>query len=123
MKPPMKRCRHGAPGAEKPGLVDADGRIRDLAAHVADIDAAAIGPAGLARLAAIDPASLPLVEDGVRYGPCVTGTRHFVANGPNSANHATESYQPSPEEPDAVKQCGTSIPGPKRPDPHPKGSQ
>src|SRR3546814_8943663 len=68
-KPPMKLCRHGAPGAEKPGLVDADGRIRDLAAHVADIDAAAIGPAGLARLAAIDPASLPLVEDGDRKRP------------------------------------------------------
>src|SRR3546814_6659154 len=68
-KPPMKLCRHGAPGAEKPGLVDADGRIRDLADHVADIDAAAIGPAGLARLAVIDPASLPLVEDGDRKRP------------------------------------------------------
>src|SRR3546814_17646369 len=95
----MKLCRHGAPGAEKPGLVDADGRIRDLAAHVADIDAAAIGPAGLARLAAIDPASLPLVEDGVRYGPCVTGTRHFVAIGLNYADHAAESNLPIPEEP------------------------
>src|SRR3546814_16148116 len=62
-KPPMKLCRHGAPGAEKPGLVDADGRIRDLAAHVAAIAAAAIGPAGLARLAPIDPASLPLAEE------------------------------------------------------------
>src|SRR3546814_14633604 len=57
---PMKLYRHAAPGAEKPGLVDAEGRIRDLSAHVADIDGAAIGPEGLAKLAGLDPASLPL---------------------------------------------------------------
>src|SRR3546814_10065396 len=84
----MKLCRHGAPGAEKPGLVDAEGRIRDLSAHVADIDGAAIGPEGLAKLAGLDPASLPLVEGEVRYGPCVAGTRHFVAIGLNYADHA-----------------------------------
>src|SRR3546814_12756874 len=111
----MKLCRHGAPGAEKPGLVDADGRIRDLAAHVADIDAAAIGPAGLARLAAIDPASLPLVEDGVRYGPCVTGTRHFVAIGLNYADHAAESNLPIPEEPVVFNKWVSCIQGPNDP--------
>src|SRR3546814_15591895 len=87
----MKLCRHGAPGAEKPGLVDAEGRIRDLSAHVADIDGAAIGPEGLAKLAGLDPASLPLVEGEVRYGPCVAGQRHLVAIGPNYADHAAES--------------------------------
>src|SRR3546814_6529982 len=89
----MKLCRHGAPGAEKPGLVDAEGRIRDLSAHVADIDGAAIGPEGLAKLAGLDPASLPLVEGEVRYGPCVAGTRHFVAIGLNyarSEEHTSE---------------------------------
>src|SRR3546814_15567927 len=119
----MKLCRHGAPGAEKPGRVDADGRIRDLAAHVADIDAAAIGPAGLARLAAIDPASLPLVEDGVRYGPCVTGTRHFVAIGLHYADHAAESNLPIPEEPVVFNKWVNCIQGPHDPVTIPKDSQ
>src|SRR3546814_10804525 len=73
--------------------------IRDLSSHVADIDGAAIGPEGLAKLAGLDPASLPLVEGEVRYGPCVAGTRHFVAIGLNYADHAAESNLPIPEEP------------------------
>jgi 2-keto-4-pentenoate hydratase/2-oxohepta-3-ene-1,7-dioic acid hydratase in catechol pathway len=71
-------------------MIDADGGIRDLSGHVADIDGAVIGPEGLARLAAIDPASLPLVEGPVRYGPPVSGTRQFVAIGLNYADHAAE---------------------------------
>src|SRR3546814_7832508 len=62
-------------------------------------DGAAIGPEGLAKLAGLDPASLPLVEGEVRYGPCVAGTRHFVAIGLNYADHAAESNLPIPEEP------------------------
>src|SRR3546814_15795632 len=95
----MKLCRHGAPGAEKPGLVDAEGRLRDLSAHVADIDGAAIGPEGLAKLAGLDPASLPPVEGEVRYGPCVPGTRPFVALGLNPADKAPQSTLPNPDEP------------------------
>jgi len=119
----MKLCRHGAPGAEKPGLVDAEGRIRDLSAHVADIDAAAVGPEGLAKLAAIDPASLPLVEGEVRYGPCVAGTRHFVAIGLNYADHAAESNLPIPDEPVVFNKWVSCIQGPNDPVTIPKDSQ
>ena len=111
----MKLCRYGAAGAEKPGLIDADGRIRDLSAHVADIDAATVGKDGLAKLAALDPASLPLVEGEVRYGPCVTGTRHFVAIGLNYADHAAESNLPIPAEPVVFNKWVSCIQGPNDP--------
>lgn len=111
----MKLCRHGAPGAEKPGLVDADGRIRDLSGVVADIGPAEISPAGLARLAAIDPASLPLVEQGARYGACVGGTRQFVAIGTNFADHAAESNLPVPSEPVVFQKWVSCIQGPNDP--------
>lgn len=111
----MKLCRYGAPGAEKPGLIDAEGRIRDLGAHIADIDPAAIGKDGLAKLAALDPASLPLVEGDVRYGACVAGTRHFVAIGLNYADHAAESNLPIPEEPVVFNKWVGCIQGPNDP--------
>ena len=95
----MKLCRYGDVGHEKPGVIDADGRIRDLSAHVSDIGPDALGPDSLAKLAAIDPASLPLVEGEPRYGACVTGTRQFVAIGLNFVDHAHESNLPIPEEP------------------------
>lgn len=95
----MKLCRYGAAGQEKPGLVDADGRLRDLSGHVADLTGAAIGTEGLARLAAIDPASLPLVEGTPRYGVPVTGVQKFIAIGLNYADHAAESNLPIPSEP------------------------
>lgn len=118
----MKLCRYGAAGAEKPGLIDAEGRIRDLSAHVADIDALAIGKPGLAALGEIDPASLPLVEGEVRYGPCVTGTRHFVAIGLNYADHAAESNLPIPAEPVVFNKWVSCIQGPNDPVTIPKGS-
>lgn len=108
----MKLCRHGAAGAEKPGMIDADGRIRDLSAHVADIDPGTIGTSGLARIAAINANSLPLVEGDVRFGPCVTGTRHFVAIGLNYADHAAESNLPIPEEPVVFNKWVSCIQGP-----------
>jgi 2-keto-4-pentenoate hydratase/2-oxohepta-3-ene-1,7-dioic acid hydratase in catechol pathway len=119
----MKLCRYGAAGAEKPGLIDADGRIRDLSAHVADIDPGTVGKDGLARLAAIDPASLPLVEGEVRYGPCVAGTRHFVAIGLNYADHAAESNLPIPEEPVVFNKWVSCIQGPNDPVTIPKDSR
>lgn len=118
----MKLCRYGAAGAEKPGLIDAEGRIRDLSAHVADIDALAIGKPGLAALAEIDPASLPLVEGEVRYGPCVAGTRHFVAIGLNYADHAAESNLPIPAEPVVFNKWVSCIQGPNDPVTIPKDS-
>ena len=67
----MKLVRFGPAGTERPGLVDARGRIRDLSAHVDDIAGKALSDEGLARIAALDPAALPLVEEGTRIGPCV----------------------------------------------------
>jgi len=95
----MKLCRYGAPGQEKPGLVDADGRIRDLSAHVSDIGPAEIAPGSLARLRALAADTLPLVEGQPRYGVPVAGTRKFIAIGLNYADHAAESNLPVPEQP------------------------
>jgi 2-keto-4-pentenoate hydratase/2-oxohepta-3-ene-1,7-dioic acid hydratase in catechol pathway len=108
----MKLCRIGEAGQERPALVDADGRLRDLSAHIADLDGAAIGPEGLARLAAIDVATLPLVEGPVRYGPPVAGTRQFVAIGLNYADHAAESNLPIPAEPVVFNKWVSCIQGP-----------
>jgi 2-keto-4-pentenoate hydratase/2-oxohepta-3-ene-1,7-dioic acid hydratase in catechol pathway len=119
----MKLCRFGLAGAEKPGLIDADGRIRDLSGHVADIGPAELGKDGLTKLAAIDPASLPLVEGDVRYGPCVTGTRQFIAIGTNFADHAAESNLPVPEEPVVFQKWVSCIQGPNDPVTIPKESK
>jgi len=119
----MKLCRYGAVGAEKPGLIDADGRIRDLSGHVADIGPAELGRDGLAKIAAIDPSSLPLVEGEVRYGPCVTGTRQFVAIGTNFADHAAESNLPVPSEPVVFQKWVSCIQGPNDPVTIPKNSK
>ena len=119
----MKLCRHGAAGAEKPGLIDAEGRIRDLSAHVADIGPDTIGREGLVGLSALDPESLPLVEGDVRYGSCVTGTRQFVAIGLNYADHAAESNLPIPQEPVVFNKWVSSIQGPNDPVTIPKDSK
>lgn len=108
----MKLCRIGAPGQERPALVDADGGLRDLSGHVDDLGPAALSRGGLARLAAIDPAGLPLIEGEVRYGPCVTGTRQFVAIGTNFADHAAESNLPVPDEPVVFNKWVSCIQGP-----------
>ena len=119
----MKLCRYGAVGAEKPGLIDADGRIRDLSGQVADIGPAELGKDALAKLAALDPASLPLVEGDVRYGACVTGTRQFVAIGTNFADHAAESNLPVPSEPVVFQKWVSCIQGPNDPVTIPKNSK
>ncbi|HCB75127.1 MAG TPA: 2-hydroxyhepta-2,4-diene-1,7-dioate isomerase [Sphingomonas bacterium] len=108
----MKLCRIGAPGQERPALVDADGGLRDLSGHVDDLGPAALSREGLARLAAIDPAGLPLIEGEVRYGPCVAGTRQFVAIGTNFADHAAESNLPVPDEPVVFNKWVSCIQGP-----------
>ena len=86
----MKLLRYGAPGAEKPAMLDANGQIRDLSGHVADIGGKDIDPAALSALAKLDPASLPLVSGTPRIGPCVSGTGKFICIGLNYADHAAE---------------------------------
>jgi len=119
---PMKLLRYGPAGHEKPGLLDAEGRIRDLSGHVVDLGAAEISPAGLAALAAIDPASLPLVEGSQRYGVPVAGTRKFLAIGLNYADHAAESNMPIPAEPIFFTKAVSCLQGPNDPVTIPRGS-
>ncbi|RIA43778.1 2-keto-4-pentenoate hydratase/2-oxohepta-3-ene-1,7-dioic acid hydratase in catechol pathway [Hephaestia caeni] len=118
----MKICRYGPKGAEKPGLVDADGRIRDLSAHVADITPAEITPEGLARLKAIDPASLPLVEGDPRYGVPVNGIGKFLAIGLNYADHAREAGLEPPPEPIFFTKAISCLVGPNDDVMIPRGS-
>lgn len=108
----MKLVRFGAHGAEKPGIVDRDGNIRDLSAHVPDFSGANLAPAALAKLAAIDPSSLPKAPEGVRLGPPVAGTHNFIAIGLNYADHAKETGQEIPSEPILFNKATTSICGP-----------
>jgi ureidoglycolate lyase len=108
----MKLLRYGAPGAEKPGLLDAAGTIRDLSGVVPDLAGEALLPEGLARLAAIDPETLPAVAPGQRLGPPVGGTRNFVAIGLNYADHAAESGAAVPKEPIVFLKSLNSLAGP-----------
>ncbi|MBB1491060.1 fumarylacetoacetate hydrolase family protein [Paracoccus sp. MC1854] len=122
----MKLLRHGPAGSEKPGLLDAGGRVRDLSAHVADIAGEVLTPEGLARLAALDPATLPLVEGtpqgNLRLGPCVGDVRKFIAIGLNYADHAAESGMPVPTEPIVFAKWTSCITGPDDEVRLPKGS-
>ena len=95
----MKLLRYGPAGAEKPGLLDAEGAIRDLSGQVSDIDGAALSPAGLKNLAALDPASLPKVSGSPRIGPCVVRPMNFICIGLNYADHAAETGAAIPKEP------------------------
>ncbi len=118
----MKLVRFGPAEAERPGLIDAHGRLRDLSAEVSDITGATLAPEGLARLAEITPASLPLVEAPVRYGPPVGGTRHFIAVGLNYSDHAAEANMPVPTEPILFTKAVSCIQGPNDDVRKPKGS-
>jgi 2,4-didehydro-3-deoxy-L-rhamnonate hydrolase len=95
----MKLVRFGAPGAEKPGLCDTDGTIRDLSGHVKDITGDTLSASSLAALKKIDPKSLPAAPKGVRLGAPVGNVRNFIAIGLNYADHAAEAGQPIPAEP------------------------
>jgi 2,4-didehydro-3-deoxy-L-rhamnonate hydrolase len=108
----MKLVRFGSSGKEKPGIVAADGSIRDLSSVVDDIAGEALSPAGLDRLRAIDPASLPAAPAGARLGPCVPMPYNFLAIGLNYADHAAESGMPIPAEPILFNKAPTSISGP-----------
>ncbi|KAI6244357.1 FAA hydrolase family protein [Aphelenchoides fujianensis] len=118
----MKLLRYGPKGAEKPGLLDADGKIRDLSGHVSDITGAQLSPASLKALAAIDPTTLPLVEGSPRYGCPINGVSKFIAVGLNFADHAAESNLPIPEEPVLFTKAVSCIQGANDPVMLPKDS-
>lgn len=118
----MKLVRFGAKGAEKPGLVDAEGKIRDLSAHVADITGETLAPASLDKLGRIDPASLPLAPESVRIGAPVARSWSFIAVGLNYADHAKETGQEIPAEPILFNKLGNSVSGPYDDVIYPKGA-
>lgn len=108
----MKLLRHGPKGQEKPGLLDDQGRIRDLSAHVGDIAGDVLTPEGLARLAALDIGALPLVEGSPRIGACVGRVGKFICIGLNYADHAAESGIAIPSEPVVFNKWTSAICGP-----------
>lgn len=118
----MKLARYGAPGQEKPGLIDGDGRLRDLSGVVNDLAGDAIGNAGLRRLAAIDPVTLPLVEGTPRYGTPIAGIGKMICVGMNYADHAAETGAPVPEQPVLFMKATTAIGGPNDTVVIPRGS-
>ncbi|MGO8189116.1 fumarylacetoacetate hydrolase family protein [Rhizobium leguminosarum] len=118
----MKLMRVGEAGSEKPALLDADGKIRDLSGHVANIGGEAIGPAGLAKIAAIDPTSLPEIAPG-RIGACVAGTGKFICIGLNYSDHAAETGATVPPEPIIFMKATSAIVGPNDNVIIPRGSE
>ncbi len=118
----MKLVRYGAKGAEKPGLIDKSGQLRDLSAHIRDLDGQAYSPASLKKLSAIEPASLPAVSGNPRLGAPVTGISKFVAIGLNYSDHAKETGNPIPAEPIFFLKANTSLSGPNDPVEKPRGS-
>ena len=119
----MKLVRYGVAGSEKPGLIDANGTLRDLSAHVTDISAADISPASLQRIAAIDPTSLPQVSGDPRLGPCVAGTGKFICIGLNYSDHAEETGMQVPSEPVIFMKATSAIIGPNDDVIIPRGSE
>lgn len=122
----MKLLRYGAPGAEKPGLLDASGRVRDLSGVVPDISGETLRPAGLKALQALDPETLPLVEgtpqDDLRLGACVGNIGKYVCIGLNYADHAEEAGMPIPEEPIIFNKWTSAVVGPNDDIQVPRGS-
>lgn len=113
----MKFCRFGERGQERPGLIDAEGRVRDLSGHIAELTIDAI-----AGLGAVDPAGLPLVDEGVRLGVPLKGIGKIVAIGLNYEDHAIESNLPIPTEPVMFMKALSSLTGPNDEVMLPRGS-
>ncbi|MGY8961865.1 MAG: fumarylacetoacetate hydrolase family protein, partial [Alphaproteobacteria bacterium] len=108
----MKLLRFGDTGAEKPGMVDADGAIRDLSSAVADIGGDVLSPDSIEKLKAIDPTSLPKVERSPRLGPCVANVGKFLCIGLNYSDHAAETGGEVPSEPILFMKANSAINGP-----------
>ncbi len=108
----MRLLRYGAPGREKPGLLDADGKIRDLSGIIEDIGPDQVSPKALARLARLKLEKLPLVRGKKRIGPCIANPQKFIAIGLNYSDHAKETKMPIPSEPVVFTKHVTCINGP-----------
>jgi 2-keto-4-pentenoate hydratase/2-oxohepta-3-ene-1,7-dioic acid hydratase in catechol pathway len=119
----MKLVRYGQAGSERPGLIDAQGELRDLSGEIGDIDGTALQPAALAHLAALDPAGLPLVSGRPRFGPPVAKIGKIVAIGLNYADHAAETGASLPKEPIVFMKAISSVAGPEDEILLPRGSK
>ena len=119
----MKLLRYGPKGREKPGILDKDGKIRDLSALVPDIAGSVLQPDSLKKLAALNPAELPLASGDLRIGPCVGKIGKFVCIGLNYADHAAETGAPIPKEPIIFMKATSAVVGPYDEVEIPKGSQ
>ena len=108
----MKLIRYGPPGAEKPGLVDVDGQMRDLSGHVRDVTGSVLDDRSLDRLRAVDPQALPLIDRDSRLGPCVGQVGKIVCVGLNYSDHAAETGSPTPKEPILFFKATSAIIGP-----------
>ncbi|MBY3134410.1 fumarylacetoacetate hydrolase family protein [Rhizobium laguerreae] len=108
----MKLLRYGQRGAEKPGILDKSGKVRGLSGQVDDIAGESLTAAGLAKIAAIDVGSLPVVAEPGRLGPCVSRTGKFICVGLNYADHAAETGAAIPEEPILFMKATSAITGP-----------
>ena len=107
----MKLVRFGAVGAEKPGILDADGQIRDLSSHVEDINGSVLSPAGLDAIRAVDISSLPVVSSETRLGACVGGIGKFMCIGLNYSDHAAETGSDIPEHPILFMKATSAVVG------------
>ncbi|MBO6917344.1 MAG: fumarylacetoacetate hydrolase family protein [Rhizobiaceae bacterium] len=107
----MKLVRYGAEGQEKPGIIDAEGNIRDLSAVVSDIDGAALSKASLAKLSELDVNGLPVVQGEQRFGPCVGSIGKFMCIGLNYSDHAAESNLPIPDHPILFMKATSAVVG------------
>jgi 2-keto-4-pentenoate hydratase/2-oxohepta-3-ene-1,7-dioic acid hydratase in catechol pathway len=108
----MKLVRYGPAGKEKPGIIGPDGKIRDISKVVKDINADALSPSSLAKIKKLNVARMKPVPGNPRLGPCVSGTRHFIAIGLNYSDHAKETDSPIPTEPIIFEKAPSSISGP-----------
>jgi len=108
----MKLLRHGEFGQEKPGIIDQNGKIRDLSDHISDINGDTISSDGLKKISTIDLSSLPIVPDNTRLGACVGSVGKFLCIGLNYSDHAAESGLPVPSEPILFSKATSAIVGP-----------
>ncbi len=119
----MKLLRYGPAGRERTGLLDGDGKVRDLSQHVPDLSGEAVTPEALDRIRAVDVGSLPLVEGPVRIGPCLSRVPNFFCIGLNYALHAKESGMDAPAEPIVFSKASSALSGPNDPVIIPRNSQ
>lgn len=119
----MKLVRYGNKGAEKPGLIDADGRLRDLSSHVDDISGVTLSDANLDRLRALDTGTLPEVAGNPRLGACVANIGKFLCIGLNYSDHAAETGADIPKHPILFFKANSAINGPNDMVSMPRGSQ